>query len=281
MLHKIDWISFTVDVGAGEGRRSDMMPGLITAALEDLSAGLTGLLGLERDVKPTSGRKPYSASWEVVGDHVRVFANPTLPHALVEVSGQGCGLLEDRGTLMMVLSAAMNRLTRLDLATDMLCNTKPTEFVARRTGGRFKSSGFITSPSGETCYVGSRSSDRYARVYRYNPPHERSMFLRAEVQLKGMNARLTAQRILSEGVPFAACSLGDAFGWEHPAWDRSAGYVEALKVWRPERHQGKTEYWLQTQVRPALVKAYAGRPADLLTWVAAINDEIIANSQRQ
>lgn len=266
MIHKVDWISFTVEIGIDENRRSDQLPAAILKAMDALHPGLGFWLVDPYVYTPSPGRKPYSVSWWFEDRHLRIFAHPNLSHALIEISGQGCALLEDERLINDVLSAVLNRLTRLDIASDMLTETRPTDFVQQRNVGRFKSSGFITSPSGETCYVGSKTSDRYARVYRYNPPHERSHLLRVEVQLKKMNARLAAQTLLDTSVETTARMLGQVFEWQHKDWQPETNRMEIMHTWRPERHTGKTDYWIEAQVVPALSKHYAGRPGDLMQW---------------
>lgn len=267
MIHKVDWISFTVDVGVGEGRQSQWMPGLIGDALRLLDPDAESLMGLHTEAIPSGGRKPYSTSLSWESQHIRLFFHPNLPHALFEISGQGCDLLDLNGNLHSVLQLALNRLTRLDVATDMLTMVNPVDFTLARDVGRFKSSGYINSPSGTTCYVGSRSSDRYARVYRYNPPHDRSHLLRCEVQLKGMNARLAAQQILTTDVSSVAQALGTVFGWRHSAWQPSEDETVVLRSWRPERHLGKTEYWLNSQVAPVLRRLHRENILNVREWL--------------
>jgi hypothetical protein len=280
VITKVDWISFTVDVGTSDDRQTHAMHGIIGDALRALHPDAEDLMGLNATWLPLLGRKPYSAGDEWPGQHIRLYYHPRLPHALFEITGQGCEILNAKDALKVVLAFAQSRLTRLDIASDVSTDTRPSEFVAAGYSDRFKSHAHMVSSDGETFYVGGRSSDRFARVYRYNPPHERSHLLRIEYQLKRENARIASQVILDEGTPILSAQLANTFAWKHHDSLTDVLDDRELASWRPERHQGKTEFWLETQVRPAIIKTYAGRPDDLRAWAERIAAEIVAKSER-
>jgi hypothetical protein len=279
MITKIDWISFTVDVGLSENRQHRHMYHAIETALMTLAADLLAVLGIDGEAEIGQGRKPYAASLRWPERFTTIFYHPNLTHALIEVSGQGCEQLQEKALLRKVMSAALPRLTRLDIASDILTTTQPLEFAPERHGQRFKTHSEFVSSSGTTCYVGSRSSERYARVYRYNPPHQRSHLLRIEHVLKTETARAAAKVFVKDGLHVLQAQVGNVFGWRHPDWKPDAHTGIALAGWTPERHEGKTEFWLEAQVKPALVKHFAGRTDDLIDWATGIVAEMLAKTR--
>lgn len=266
MHAKIDWLSFTVlmpDSSVNQGIDNHWAE--IVKAMTALTPNIFELLGY---VEPSrgGGRKPYSDSVTWADNGIALFYNPKLPHALIEISGKGCDYVESLGHGYALLAAIHPRLTRLDIAADMLCDTTPTEFTSKRSKGRFSSHSEMVSESGETCYIGSRSSNRYGRVYRYNPPHPRSHLLRSEFVLKAEDARITLDAVLSQGLMPVVKALGEQFGWLHPSWQVDEAAPAELQVWRPERREGKTLFWLNDTIAPLLVRLHEEGTIDAYQW---------------
>lgn len=268
MLTKIDWISFTVRRVVEEGDTERSALGQGWDALEELWEDCYNALNVTHDWTWQKGRKPYAASYRSPDNGVAIFVHPRLDHILFEISGRGCDTLAKYEHAEAFLESIAGRLTRLDVAVDMHTDTSPTDFLAEREMKRFKSSGIQTSESGITCYIGSRTSNRYACVYRYNPPHERSHLLRSEFRMKAEDAEYCARAILAEGLPAVAKTLGDQFGWRHPDWQPDAEDAAILRVWRPERGAGKTLFWLADTIAPLLVKLHNEGSINLHSWLA-------------
>lgn len=267
MINHIDWVSFSVPMPASGNADERTVLEDLQAELHRLDPGLLEALDVYSTPLPSKGRAPYRHSWQYKRQGVTLFTHPNLNHALVEISGHGCQRLIAMNVLDPIIQLARNRITRLDVASDMFTGTRPLEFVGKRHEGRYKSHSEVVSSSGETCYVGSAKSDRYARVYRYNPPHERSNLLRCEFVVKGETARLMVDTILSDGIDAVAASLGIAFGWQHPSWTEDATAPAELTVWRPERRKGKTAFWLADTVAPLLVKMHNAGDIDIYQWL--------------
>lgn len=267
MLSQVDWISFTVPVEPAETPLFWTTLTNVRRELQAMHRDLPDWLSFDLEILDHAGRPPYKVRWSIVGAGVSVFTNDKLPHALIEVSGKGCAVLRERGVEAQLLQVVTPRLTRLDIASDILTETRPTTFAEDRQPGRFRAHSQVVSESGETYYVGSRSSDRYCRVYRYNPPHERHRFLRIEYVLKAEQARYTALSLLAVGPESVSKALGEAFGWRHGCYDPDEGPAAELTVWRPERHEGKTLYWLNKQVAPAIVRLVNDGALDLDEWL--------------
>lgn len=273
MLVKIDWLSFTVRIDAiGEGSTDQRgireTAHLAALAIEDL--GITcERLGMTKNFIPSKGRKPYSHAYSWLDNGVTLFFHPRLDHALVEISGKGCDALLRDYWALDVLRPIAPRLTRIDVACDMLTETRPVDFSSQRIDGRFRSHSETISESGETCYIGSKTSNRYAKVYRYNPPHERSAFLRAEFTLKAEDAKNTATSIINDGLMPVATALGSAFGWLHPDWQPSSATAAELRAYRADRKEGKTLYWLNDTIAPLLLRLHREGTLDVTDWFQA------------
>jgi len=274
MLTKIDWISFTVRLEVSPESTHSEMVDVVWKTLQEVAPTLANVMEFETQFVPQNGRAPYSESWHCAITHLRVFTSPKLPHASVEISGQACEYLQSKDLLSKVLKEVCETVTRLDIACDMPTETRPSAFVAERAGERFKAHSEVVSASGETCYIGSKSSDRYCRVYRYNPPHERAHLLRCEFVLKSEQARTVALSVLENGLPGVAMALGAIFGWQHANWQPNAPHAAEIAAWRPERRQGKTLYWLASQVAPVLVRLANDGVIDPEQW---LRDNVLTN----
>lgn len=267
MIYKIDWISFSVQVNPDQDTTEPEAFYHAAQAIRDLHQDLPQWLALDTEWEARNGRAPYRTSWLHPGGGITIFTHPALTHALIEISGRGCDTVAADGFTNDVLRAVRDRLTRLDIACDMLTDTRPKDFVSGRSTGRFKAHSEMVSESGETAYVGARSSARYARVYRWNPPHERSHFLRCEYVVKQHDAKILADTVQAEGLASVVASLGSSFGWQHRDWKPDAEPVE-LAVYRPERHEGKTLFWLAGTVAPLLARLHQDGVIDVDLWIA-------------
>ena len=250
--YSIDWFSFSVPLpaptgGGGEGSVSEVV--FDRMYLEYGSAWCTNLLnGL---VHTGHGRAPYKHHWRNDERGVSVFAGGDMPHFTIEVSGRGCRWLEHNELTDHFCHTFHDRMSRIDIAVDIGTDVRPKEFATTRTIGRAQTFADMTSPSGETCYVGSMHSERYARVYRYNNPHPRSHLLRVEHVFRRNHAKAVASAIVHEGLASVVAGCFATFGWQHPCADLDTAAASDLSVMRPERNGGKTLYWLTKQVAPA------------------------------
>lgn len=267
MLTKIDWISFSFPAEFPEGLTFPQFFHRVDKYLADIHGLLPDLLNLHGFELKGQGRAPYNLSYVHPTSKIVIFFSTTLKHALCEISGQGCSWLEEKGQLLNVLALVKKRITRLDVASDILCDTDPIKFAEQRDTGHFRAHSEFVSESGSTAYVGSRTSDRYARVYRYNPPHERAHLLRIEYVFKGETAKLTADTLHRNSAQAVSVAAGEAFGWKHPVYDPDTSEFAELSVWRPERHEGKTLFWLNDTIAPLLVRLQKEGVLDATQWL--------------
>jgi len=250
----IDWLSFTVRPVYGTNGETD-----ISSAVVD---GINFLLGNELYTKvlPSDFKKrersraPYTVAWESTGAGITIFASAELDHFTVEISGQGCEILHHNGIMNELLTAVHEHVTRIDIACDIETSVTPLVFVTNKTHERMRSSGYQKSETGETCYVGSQKSDRYARVYRYNPPHPRSHLLRVEHVFRRDYAKLVARECATNNLPDIAKAAGEAFGWNNPQWEVGEASHISLSTISGERTANNTVFWLVHSCAPAFRK---------------------------
>lgn len=178
-----------------------------------------GLL-VDPDIKP--GRQWQHTRLD--GEGVTLFYGSDDSRMTVEISGKGCERMHNAGTLVELVKKAMDigTVTRMDIAVDMKCDVDPRDFVKRRKNKRQKSEETAVSNTGITCYVGSRKSDRYARVYRYHPPHPRADLLRCEMVFRGLQAERAVKTWLAVGDEETAARSGNIYGWKHEAFTPKA-----------------------------------------------------------
>lgn len=256
MRTHIDWLTFTIPVvyeGTGDNYELAIQAGLLSMFEDDLVAAV--FRGEFKHEKRS--RAPYKDTWMDAESGISVYASPNLTHSTVEITGQGCERLIEMGTLHSVLERCCERITRIDVATDIETSTIPSEFVFFLSHERMRASGFQKSVTGETCYVGSKKSDRYARVYRYFPPHPRAHLLRIEHVFRRDYAKSVAKAILDTTAESVAAAAGKAFGWAHVDWRPDETQHADISITAPERGQNSTVSWLLRSVAPAIKRLIA------------------------
>lgn len=256
MITKIDWVSFSLPIaGALDGVGQDTCNFVETNVREWLGE-TTADVFFASDLTLAGGRAPYSAHYMDITRSFHLFWGGKQTHVLVEITGQGCEALDRAGQLTALLERVQPRLTRVDIAVDMPVATMPVAFVGAGVSDRFKARSIMQSETGETVYVGSRNSDRYARVYRYAEPHPRANMLRCEFVLRKENAKQIALKIKDIGLPECATRLGVSFAWRHPAWQPDMLTETAMEGWQPERRHANSVRWLLVQVFPAIARMH-------------------------
>lgn len=194
----------------------------------------------------------------------------TNPHLFVELSGRACANFDAIDCLSLIIAATQDRCSRIDFAVDIETELDPEQFSAFRNGKAFKSNGTINSPSGKTVYLGSRKSERMARVYRYFDPHPRSHLLRVEAEYKGDAAKVAAKHLVQTSVRQACLDAHKPFGWLHTVWnsDGDEGLKIPYKGYSPSN--ASTVRWLYGDVITALRKAIEGGLVELDDWLAVL-----------
>lgn len=251
MRSHIDWLTFTMSMQYSEGEGDEYARAIERAFNDTFDAKTVVLAFGGRWEAQERSRAPYKDAWTLGGDGITLFASPTLVHCCVEISGSGCERLIGLDALQAVLSAVADRVTRIDIACDIETDVRPSAFVAEVSHERMRASGNQISETGETAYVGSQKSDRYARVYRYNAPHPRAHLLRCEHVFRRDYAKTVAQAVLGNSVEGVANAAGKAFGWAHPVWQPSVNDAPTIALVSESRKAGASIFWLTHSVAPA------------------------------
>jgi hypothetical protein len=188
-------------------------------------------------------------------------------HIFVELAGLACANFDRFNLLFALIERTHERATRIDFAVDILTDVTPKEFIEKRSNTSFKSSGNKYSPSGGTEYLGGRSSERMARVYRYYFPHPRHEYLRVETEYKGDAAKASAKHLIKVGTAQASVDAHQPFGWTHPIWDIERLKAERItyKTYRPDT--ASTLLWLYGDVVTAMRKAVKEGLIDFEDWL--------------
>lgn len=253
----LDWISFSFPVGTDKHPENGWRWEQIRDALIDyIGVRFQALVDTE-DIKHERGRFPYNHSASLHSGILRVHFSGRSNHALFESTGMGMAYLRQKEWDMALLEKAQKRVTRLDIASDIETTTSPSEFVSKRSGGRILANASFTSKMGKTEYVGGRTSQKFARVYRYNAPHPRSHLLRVEHEIKGDSAKKAASDVIRDGIEIVQTQLGTSFGWKHKDWQPLVQNSGKFKSTTNDRNSAKTEIWLRTQAATSFRKLVA------------------------
>lgn len=252
MRTHIDWLTFTISMvytdESAEAYANAIANGFIQMFGADLVAAVFG----GNWAKAERSRAPYTDTWSDAERGFSLYASPNLTHACVEISGQGCERIIELGLMERTLSACAERVTRIDIASDIETSTQPAEFVTIVSHERMRANGMQNSETGQTCYVGSKKSDRYARVYRYYAPHPRAHLLRIEHVFRRKYAKSVAKAILDTSLASIANAAGKAFGWAHSDWQPEAAEHADISIVATERGSSSTISWLVRSVAPSI-----------------------------
>ena len=161
-------------------------------------------------VGPGTNGYTESVSFPDVGVLVRYGHPSGRPH--VQLSGKGCRLID---TLSVGQGHALwrgifsikdgRKFSRIDVCVDVYV-PEAADSPARQlrdplaweryvTNKKVHTRSWYDSQDGQTLGLGSRSSDRYVRIYRFNPPHPRADWMRIEFELKDARAPAAAKMI--------------------------------------------------------------------------------------
>lgn len=253
----IDWISYTApNTGAGMPPRTPFSDASVMVAQEFLR--LIGSSDPAQDkympVKPNS---PFGRAVQHEATGARFEWGGGSDRVLVSFPGKACHALTLNGRIKEVLSKHAGDVSRIDISMDMVTDLRPPQFTKERSSERFKTGAHMVSEEGETVYVGSWSSDRFCRVYRYNAPHPRADYLRAEHVFRGKQAKALASQLVKVDPVSLMGSVGEIYGWKHAVWVEAMEGIERKVdvVWhKDERKVSKTVKWLEEQCAPALVR---------------------------
>jgi len=269
----LDWCAFTRPIQYTEAQpfQNTFMRRvmLVTATFNELMPAVMN--HATSALSPTTPQRPYRQAWVCPNIGWRINADWKRKEALIVFNGSACEMLRKIGpdAIRQVLLLAVETGTRLDLATDIETDLPVRDVEKAGWAKKIRSTSFISSQTGDTLYIGSRSSGAFARVYRYAEPHPRHALLRIEHEMKKEQARSVAQIAAVHGLETAQRSVAAKFSYQHPEIAQAfEGVSERIVTERHERTLAKTEIWLMTQAAPAFQRLVAeGVIEDPAAWV--------------
>jgi hypothetical protein len=273
----IDWLSFTLD-GRGVGGEDAASYG--ESAWNRCSEMLgkhwpTVICGQSFDF--ARGRAPYLFCLRRKDHGVSIFFDRRRTEILIEMSGVGCQTARLFASLEDLALDVSESVTRIDLTADITCDTAPKDFVAAGYSARFKSSGAQLSESGQTFYIGSWKSNRFARVYRYAAPHPRSTELRVEHVFRDESATSALSFLAENGLTGALAGCGEIFGWKHESWiPASAVPDDRMVANRDPKSDRDTVFWIYRSVVPALARLLAEHRLSWDDFQTKVSEEVTA-----
>jgi hypothetical protein len=263
---KIDYLSFTMPLNFGGVGHGEEAHGAIGNYMESMHCYSLLALLTNAKVQQNNGRKIYGAGLFFPEHNVSIWWGGVSNHVLIEISGVGCQQLRDIAGMNTLLEAVKDRTTRIDVAVDLPDAGKPADFVLKKKENRFRVTETMDTDTGWTQYVGSRKSERFARVYLYAPPHPRSGVMRVEHVLRGDYAKVMANAIITTSLIEQVSVLGNTFGCGHERWQPDMTTDGKLKAQRHDKDDAATLRWLIKAVAPALIKAHKIGLIDALTF---------------
>lgn len=289
----VDWMSFTVPVD--EDTTTEATAADYARRLGDCSQVLDrGALG-------------YTHGWRLPGAGV-VLHNPARPDMGVHVSLPSEALqfipYEPRDLIAMVLTEG-GRFTRVDVAVDtheVHISTvdeaiQRGDLVSRATNQEkiqsYKGDGF-------TIYIGSRTSDRFTRIYNKQAeqglPAEDDIWTRAEVEFKGGQAQTAACHILQgvdlRSLVFSAIDFRDRAADSNTSrcprldwWEQWIGAVDRVSFAIVQTITDSVERayeWVRKQCAPTLafLDNFFGKDPTWLYSMCDANEHRISGERR-
>lgn len=266
----IDWLSWTLETKR-EPRTHAELYDIAKQHLMEVDRDAIHIVFDGQGFEPSKARAPYRVAVARNDGGARLYGDSHTGTVLFELSGRGCEVLRGEDMARWFVANISERITRIDFAVDVRCDTLPSDFANDRDTHHFRSVGFVKSASGETVYSGSPKSDRYARIYRYNPPHPRHKLLRVEFVFRRSLAKAAARSYVeAQSTETYITQLGNTWGLAHRVWKPGVRTDERLRAPIVERRDQDTLSWLYAQVVPAmrrLVKSGALDMTDFLTEV--------------
>lgn len=178
--------------------------------------------------------------------------------------------------------------SRIDLAFDIKDEgMEPGILYNMLQDGRAKTTAktwsLITgNDGGSTCYIGSRSSEAFVRIYdKAAQVGVDGQWTRVEMELKASKARFAAFTMASEpdesAFKWAQGWLQGFVSFPHPAWVAlmSMGAIPLARANKPEKD---TRRWLMESVAPAMARYMASTGdyqllTDFMAVIAALEDK--------
>lgn len=264
---KIDYYSFTIPtLSSFEGHSDDTCEYVKKAFISTIAHEAIGNR-FEGDWAVENAKGFYHSRLRHEPTGVALSFGSVNRHIYVELSGRACDNFDAINRLEPLIQSTHDRCSRIDFAADFETETTPEQFSASRNLTRWKYAPSYPSASGTTIYVGSRKSERMARVYRYNKPHPRSHLLRVEAEYKGDAARKAASLLTTHDLATVLRDAHSVFGWTDVLWDYEVGTGKKIPFRAHSPANANSVRWLYGDVVTAMRRAIEEKIIDLDEWL--------------
>lgn len=266
----IDWLSYTLPWQSPRIKR--LSPEVSIEVIAERSSGMIERWYAE---KPLHGYRWQVVSVEKPG--LRVMISPRNHDMGVHVQFAGSALTGESvmDRLQYALESGGN-VTRLDVAVDVAQAWDiPALYELARDGGattRTKKFSLITSTEGTTFYAGSRTSEKFLRIYdKAAQTGSGRPWTRIELECKGDFAKNIAKFLVVEGLPQVPAIIRGFLDLPTvPVWaDTMDSHIDKVSLPKVER-QSNTRGWLLEQVAPALAKYLEHEPEFLQQFITRV-----------
>lgn len=232
---------------------------------------------------------------EVVG-HIGWHSRNASMGIHVVMRGDHLSVLRGRGIkeskFMALLLALGARVSRLDLALDIETETKPREIYDAVASGDIKLGKYKPATKwdiredqdgGQTAYLGSKSSEKWFRLYdkkiETKSEDNPDGWLRLEAVLRDDTAKVWAKAVAEHSVLVAIKALTHNYfdGWSDlNTWLTKVKSIDPITV--PPKKKASTEKWLMTVALKAVIDKLSDYDADLDNMERALREALTNRS---
>jgi len=164
------------------------------------------------------------------------------------------------------MAAHQGKCTRIDLAVDIKDGLLTPdylrgEYVNGLYEGRQREWALMTGGKGATLYIGSRSSEKYLRIYdKAAQMHEDGAWLRIELECKGEAAKAGAWLMRSDGNAAIPEIINGFVKFKTREWVDAMGECANMDALKGEKKMTDTKRWLLEQIAPILARIARDNP---------------------
>lgn len=272
---KIDWVTFTKNKWEVETHPIDNRASALAWA--NIACQEIGLWLPE--LKATGGDRFYPWKWTCAlsGARVSVPVDPGVQGIMIAFSGSSLGKRE--GTISLIATAIDHgwRTTRVDIAIDFIEENLSVsdihqEFLLNAEKNS-RTTQWIEGRGGNTFYIGSRQSNRFARVYDKGAEQKIAhLWTRVELEYKGGVAFSVGERLQNNSEEVLA-DISSFFRVTNPTLsaridELANGATGSIKL--SPRTASKRELWFHGQVTAA-TRAWASEDYDAArSWLSSM-----------
>lgn len=273
ITYKIDWLTLTKNRWDVETHPIDNTASALAWA--NIACNEVGVWLPE--LKKRQGKRFYPWSWECMlsGALVSVPVDVGVQGIMIAFPGKTLG--KNEGTVNLLSHAYDHgwHATRIDIAYDFI-ECWPTvdevhEEFLRNEGKNSRTTQWIKSKGGNTFYLGSRHSNRMARVYDKGKEQRLAhQWTRVEVEYKGGLAGIVGQKMQNATAEVHA-DIASFFRNTNPGLSNTLdGHFGSggAAIRLPPRPQSKREIWFDGQVTSALMAWASDDYDEAKAWVS-------------